>query len=92
MNPNCYTPMGNFLTTEETSELIQKLLNSKIVDFSDELSGGEMNSIVKKGTFEPVGYISADNQIELINITDLNNMSFHNYLKNLYFETIQKSS
>jgi len=45
-----------------------------------------MNHIVKKGTFEPIGYVSADNQIELINITDLSNRGFHIYLKNLYLE------
>ncbi|MBS3094401.1 hypothetical protein J4474_01925 [Candidatus Pacearchaeota archaeon] len=58
------------LTSLEVARLYGTLETSKVLEVADESVLGRLNHVVLRGTAKPVGYIGADNQVELINPGD----------------------
>ena len=63
-----YVPFGVRLNFEEIDEMYTLIGKSSLVELASELPDGRLSHIVKKGTTDPKGYITRDNQLELINM------------------------
>jgi len=79
-----YSQIGRELMPWEMTRLMASIQSSKVFEIADELPIEQLSHVVLKGTARPIGYLGADNQVELVNPEDNSSKIPHAYFERLY--------
>lgn len=86
-----YKLLFSNLTIQEVARIYGALEKSRVLEVADESVTGRLNHIVLKWTAKVIGYIGADNQIELVNPQKDYLKISHAYFKSLVEDCLEEN-